>query len=102
MRLFAIAAACVAALSLAACQSNPKLDAAIAQNLPKVCASAASIHVAFTTVAKTGQIPAKAIAKEGAAFAAVKSLCANPAGVNSSNLLVAAADAYAAAMEAMK
>lgn len=101
MRLPLIAVAGLA-LALGGCQSNPKLDASIQQNLPKICASAASIHTAFVTVAATGKIPAKAISKEAAAFAAVKRLCADPTNVNSSNLLVVAAEAYAAAMNALK
>lgn len=104
MKKLAIALAAVSALALAGCQnSNPKIDAAIAQNLPGICKGAASIHVAFVTVAGAdSRISAKAVAKEGAAFAAVKRLCNDPASVNSSNLIIVAAEAYAAAIQAMK
>lgn len=97
----AVLAAAIGALALAGCQST-KVDEAIAKNLPKICSGAASIHSAFTIVAATGEVPAKAVTKERAAWAALNSVCKNPASVNSATALVTAAEAYAAMVAALK
>lgn len=94
-------AVAVLALALGGCQ-NSKLDNAIAQNLPKICSAAASVHSAFVVVAATGTVPAKAVNKERAAWAAMASICKNPGSVNSSTALVTAAEAYAAMIAAIK
>ncbi len=86
---------------LAGCQST-KIDTAIAQNLPKICSGAAQIHSAFVVVAATGNIPAKAVTKERAAWAALSTVCKDPASVNSATALVTAAEAYAAMVAALK
>ena len=99
MRMLLIAAA--ASLALAGCQ-NAKLDQAIAQNLPKICSAAASVHSAFVVVAATGTVPAKAVTKERAAWAALSVVCKDPGSVNSSTALVTAAEAYASMIAAIK
>lgn len=100
MRMLLIAA--VASLAaLAGCQ-NSKLDSAIAANLPKICQAAASVHSAFIVVAATGTVPAKAVNKERAAWAAMASVCRDPGSVSSANALVVAAESYAAMIAAIK
>jgi len=100
MKTAAIAVA-VLALALGGCQ-NTKLDTAIAKNLPKICSAAASVHSAFLVVAASGSVPAKAVAKERAAWAALSVPCRDPGSVNSSTALVTAAEAYAAMIAAIK
>ncbi len=90
------------ALALGAGCQNTKLDAAIAQNLPKICSAAASVHSAFLVVSATGTVPAKAVKNERAAWAALYSVCKNPGSVNSTTALVTAAEAYAAMIAAIK
>lgn len=101
MRVAILAAVSLACVAMAGCQ-NTKLDQAIAQNLPKICSGAASIHSAFLVVAAAGTIPAKAVTKEHAAWAALSVVCSNPGSVNSSTALVTAAEAYAAMIAAIK
>ena len=94
--------AVVASLAmLAGCQST-KIDAAISKNLPKICSGAAQIHSAFVIVASSGTVPAKAVTKEKAAWAALSTVCKDPTSVNSSTALVTAAEAYAAMVAALK
>jgi hypothetical protein len=100
MRMLLIAALAGLA-ALAGCQST-KLDKAIADNLPKICSGAAQIHSAFVVVASTGTVPAKAVTKERAAWAALSTVCRDPASVNSATALVTAAEAYAAMIAALK
>jgi uncharacterized hydantoinase/oxoprolinase family protein len=94
-------ASLIAGLALAGCQST-KLDEAIAKNLPKICSGAAQIHSAFVVVAATGTVPAKAVKNERVAYAAVRTVCADPGSVNSSTALATAAEAYAAMIRALR
>lgn len=97
----ALLIAAAATLALAGCQST-KVDKAIADNLPKICSGAAQIHSAFVVIAATGNLPAKAVTKERAAWAALSTVCRDPASVNSATALVTAAEAYAAMVAALK
>lgn len=99
MRLAILAAA---SLGLAGCTTTQNIDQAISQNLPKICSGAASIHSAFVIIAATGEIPAKTVAKERAAWAALEVVCADPGSVNSATALVTAAEAYAAMTIALR
>jgi outer membrane murein-binding lipoprotein Lpp len=47
--------AVAAMLALAGCQTNSKVDKAIADNLPKICSGSAQLHSAFLVVAATGK-----------------------------------------------
>ncbi|EFG2886016.1 cell wall anchor protein [Escherichia coli] len=92
MKLLALAAA--ALLTLAA-GCTPSTDAAIRDNLPKVCSGASIAHTAFTAVAAAGSIPAKTVRREAIAWAALEPLCANPGSQTTASVLVAAAQSYA-------
>lgn len=89
------------AFGLAACQST-RVDTAIEKNLPKICSGAAQIHSAFVVIAATGDVKQSLVRKEAAAYAALRSVCDDPASVNSSNALVVAAEAYAAMVVALR
>lgn len=90
------------AFVLASCGSNPKLDASIQQNLPRICASVAQLHSAFVIIASTGTVKARLIHKENAAFQATQAVCRDPSRVNSSTALITLAESYAALIAAMK
>lgn len=91
-----------AAAFLASCGTNPKLDASIQQNLPRICASVAQLHSAFVIIAATGDVKASLIRKEDAAFRATQVICRDPSRVNSSTALITLAESYAALMTALK
>lgn len=83
------------ALGLASCGASKDIDTAIQNNLPKICASAATAHSAFIIVASTGDIKQSTVAKEAAAWAAVDTICKDPASVTTATALVKVAEAYA-------
>ena len=81
-------------LLLTACQST-KLDAALQKNLPVICRTANNLHTAFLAAAASGNISDAKIRKEAAGYDSLQAFCADPGSVNSQNLLIAAAQAYA-------
>lgn len=90
------------ALGLASCGANNDIDTAIQKNLPKICASAATAHSAFIIVAATGDIKKSTVAKEAAAWAAVDTICKDPASVTTATALVKVAEAYAVLTVALR
>jgi hypothetical protein len=88
--LFAVAAA----FALSAC-TTPNIDSTIQKNLPRTCALINQAHAAFITVAISGSISAKMVAKEAAAYEAAQKICADPSSVTASTALVKAAEVYA-------
>lgn len=91
-----------AALSLASCQTTSSIDAAIQRNLPQVCSAAATAHSAFVIVASTGNIKPRTVTREAAAWAALESVCKDPASVTAATALVKAAEAYASITLALR
>ncbi|CAM5577819.1 hypothetical protein MAUB1S_09724 [Mycolicibacterium aubagnense] len=92
MRVLLLVAA--AMLALAGCQTT-SIDNAIQKNLPQVCSAATTAHAAFIAASAAGTISERTVRKESAAWSALQSICANPAGQTTSTILVAAAAAYA-------
>lgn len=96
-RATALAAAFVLSLVLAGCNLTT-LDAKIAADasasLPAICALGASADAAFSAIAATGKLSATAIGDEAAAYAGLKSLCANPPQ-NLAGAIVEAGSIYA-------
>ena len=91
-----------AALSLASCQTTLSIDTAIQRNLPQVCSAAATAHSAFVIVASTGNIKPRTVTREAAAWAALESVCKDPASVTAATALVKAAEAYASITLALR
>lgn len=89
-------------LALASCGANPKLDAEIQKNLPRICASAAQLHSSFVIIAAAGGVKATVVKKERAAFAATQVVCRDPSAVTSQTAMVTLAEAYAALITALK
>lgn len=86
-----------AALALAGCQStSTKVDSSIQQALSGICPAVQQAHAAFLIAATANAKAAKVAGKEAQAYAAVEVACIDPSNVNSSNLLVYIATAYAA------
>lgn len=97
-----IAILCLAALSLASCQSTGSIDTAIQRNLPQICSAAATAHSAFVVVASTGNLKQSTIQREAAAWAAMDVVCRDPSSVTAATALVKAAEAYAAIAGALR
>ena len=76
-------------------QSTPpttgSIDTAIKTSLPKTCALLETAHTAFIAASASGNIKAKTIAKEAAAYNGVRVICADPGSVTGANALVVAA-----------
>lgn len=89
------------ALALASCQTT-NLDDTIARNLPKTCQLIQVAHAAFVAASASGDIPARTVAKELAAYEGVAVICADPTNVTAANALVVVATAYATISLAMK
>lgn len=97
-----IASALLSTSMLASCTTTSS-DAAIQQDLPKVCTALETAHAAFTAIAVvSNKIPAKTIAKESAAYVGVQTLCADPSHTTTINAIFLAAQAYAAVTAALK
>ncbi|WP_085033948.1 cell wall anchor protein [Ensifer aridi] len=93
----------VAALSLASCTTTTgSIDTAIKASLPKTCALLETAHAAFVAASASGNIKAKTIAKEKAAYDGVQVICADPGSVTAANALVVAATAYATVSLALR
>lgn len=94
----------VAALSLASCTTTQTatIDTAVQQNLPKVCSALETAHVAFVAVAAVGNIKAKTVAKEAAAYAGVQALCVDPARATAIDAAIRVAQAYVIVSAALK
>ena len=93
MKLIAIAA--VAGLALAGCTTTGFLGTGTP------CEKAALVHAAFVTAASVGQIPAKAVKIERAAYAGVSEACRSGSDLKSVNL-VQLVNAYVAAADELK
>ncbi|WP_037437175.1 hypothetical protein [Sinorhizobium fredii] len=101
MRSLIIASA--AALSLASCSTTTgSIDTAIKASLPKTCALLETAHTAFVAASASGNIKARTIAKEKAAYDGVRVICADPGSVTAANALVVAATAYATVSLALR
>jgi hypothetical protein len=103
--LLAAAVAATAASPLASCNQQASSDiaafnTAVNNDLPTACNLVATADAAFQAVAATGTLKAVVVSEEAAAMAGVKTICANPSGVNAANALITLADAYAAIVEA--
>ncbi|WP_322882847.1 MULTISPECIES: cell wall anchor protein [Sinorhizobium] len=94
--------ASVAALSLASCTMTGSIDSAIKNSLPKTCALLETAHAAFIAASASGNIKAKTLAKEKAAYDGVRVICADPGSVTAANALVVAATAYATVSLALR
>lgn len=90
-----------AALTLSSCTTTG-LDNTIQANLPKTCALLDTAHAAFVAASASGNIPARTVAKELAAYEGVAVICANPSSVTAANALVVVATAYATVSLALK
>ncbi|MDX0438877.1 cell wall anchor protein [Sinorhizobium medicae] len=102
MRSLIIASAASACLMLASCTATGSLDTAIKNSLPKTCALLETAHAAFIAASASGNIKAKTLAKEKAAYDGVRVICADPGGVTAANALVVAATAYATVSLALR
>lgn len=92
-----------AAFALSGCQATTgSIDTAVQKNLPQICSAAATAHSAFVIVASTGNIKQRTVAREAAAYAALDSICKDPASVTAATALVKAAEAYAAITLALR
>jgi len=91
-----------AALSLASCTTTGSIDTAIKNSLPKTCVLLETAHAAFIAASASGNIKAKTIAKEAAAYNGVRVICADPGSVTAANALVVVATAYATVSLALK
>lgn len=85
----------IAALSLVACQTAA-VDTSIQSTLSAVCPTLNQAHAAFLVVAARSDRAAEYVDTEAQAYASIRVACSNPAAVNSSNVLVYIASAYAA------
>lgn len=88
--------------SLSACQTTNQVDTAIEQTLPRVCSALEIAHVAFSAVAATGKLKSATVAKEGAAYAGVETICADPSHTTAVNAVVLVAQAYAVVSSALQ
>jgi hypothetical protein len=102
MRSLIIASAASACLMLASCTTTGSIDTAIKTGLPKTCALLETAHAAFIAASASGNIKAKTIAKEKAAYDGVRVICADPGSVTAANALVVAATAYATVSLALR
>ncbi|MDX0802498.1 cell wall anchor protein [Sinorhizobium medicae] len=102
MRSLIIASAASACLMLASCTTTGSLDTAIKNSLPKTCALLETAHAAFIAASASGNIKAKTLTKEKAAYDGVRVICADPGGVTAANALVVAATAYATVSLALR
>lgn len=94
----------LAALSLASCSTTDtvKIDAAIQKNLPTACAGLNAAHAAFSAFAVTGKVKEKTVAREQAAYAGVRVICANPGNATAATALVSVVQAYVIVSAALK
>ncbi|KQY31813.1 hypothetical protein [Rhizobium sp. Root483D2] len=99
MRSLLIMAA--ASFALSACTTT-SIDTAIQKNLPQICSAASTAHSAFIVVAVTGNLKPVTIAKEAAAWSALKTICDAPESATAASVLVRAAEAYAAITVALR
>lgn len=95
--------ACAAGIALSSCTTSgtTKIDAAIEQNLPKVCSALSIAHSAFSAVAASGAVKSSTVAKEAAAYAGVSIICTDPSHTNVVNAVVLVAQAYATVSAAL-
>lgn len=100
MRHIAILSA-AAALTLSSCTTTG-LDNTIQSSLPKACQLLDVAHAAFTAASASGNIPARTVARELAAYEGVAVICADPSSVTAANALVVVATAYATVSLALK
>jgi len=95
MRNVLLAAAASGSLLVGACQTA-QLDSGIQSTLAAICPIADQAHAAFTLVAMRTDKVERYVTSERQAYAAISVACSNPGAVNSQNILVFAAGAYAA------
>jgi hypothetical protein len=87
--------------TLAQCNADrAAIEAAVAQNLPAICAGGASLDAAFQTAAVAGAFSKAQRLDETAAAAALAAVCANPPS-DPARAVQAAAQAYAAVARTM-
>jgi len=82
--------------------TTTSIDTAIQQSLPKTCALIETTHVAFLTVAATGEVSEKTVKREQAAYDSAMLVCADPSNVTAANALIIAAQAYVIITQALK
>lgn len=87
--------------ALAACTTT-NIDTAIQQSAPQMCAAAAPLLTAFDVAAAGGAVSQRAINNVAKARAVLDPICANPSAANSTTILIAAANAYVAIVNASK
>ena len=86
-----------AAIALGGCNAssvNRTIAADASKSLPSTCALGAAAHAAFSTIATTGKLKPTLVKSEGAAFAGLQNLCANPP-TDIGSALIDAASIYA-------
>ena len=95
--MLAFALACL----LTSCATT-SIDGTIQRSLPKTCQLIETAHLAFTTVALTGNIKSSTVRKEQAAYEGASVICADPSSVTTGNALILAAQTYLVISTAMK
>jgi hypothetical protein len=99
MHALLIAAAAGIVLSISGCA---KLETVLQRNLPQICREAQADHDAFASIAATGLVAPATVAREGAVYDGIVTICADPDHTSVVDAVTRVADAYQAIKDELK